>query len=260
MISTWSQGEADVSMAEELLVGLRETIRRHPWWQARAKLTLALLSQSGINPPDRVLDAGCGWGVTLEALERAGYWAEGLDISRRALEGLDRPERRLFLADLTQPIPDIDEPFHAVLALDVIEHIDDDRGTLERLGRLVRPGGAVVVSVPARPDFFTEFDAIQGHRRRYTPDTLRDAFTSTGLVLDRVLWWGQWMVSILRRQRQRPRSQPGDSTLDTYRRYLDLPPWPFLLVLQAAFALDHTRTIKGRNHSGTSLFGLAHRP
>ena len=63
-----------------------------------------------------------------------------------------------------------------MLALDVIEHIDDDRDAVSKLGQLARPGGVVIVSVPALPEFFTEFDEIQGHRRRYLPETLQATF------------------------------------------------------------------------------------
>src|SRR5262245_14880069 len=52
-----------------------------------------------VRSPARVLDTGCGWGVTLDALEAAGYRTSGLDVSRRALERLDRPNRRLIEAD-----------------------------------------------------------------------------------------------------------------------------------------------------------------
>ena len=64
-----------------------------------------------------------------------------MDISRRALQQLDRPGRRLVEADLAQPLGQIAAASDAVLALDVIEHIDDDRAAVARLGMLVRPGG-----------------------------------------------------------------------------------------------------------------------
>ena len=118
-----------------------------------------------------ILDVGCGWGVTLEALEKSGYHVLGMDISRRTLESLDRPDRRLVEADLANPWQ-IAAASDAVLALDVIEHLDDDRAAVARLEMLVRPGGVLIVSVPALPDLFSEFDAIQGHRRRYLPETL----------------------------------------------------------------------------------------
>jgi SAM-dependent methyltransferase len=207
-----------------------------------------------------VLDAGCGWGVTLDALERRGFDAVGMDISRRALERLDRPGRVLVEADLTQPVKRSVAPFDAVLALDVIEHIDDDRAIVARLATLACPGGLVVVSVPALPELFTEFDTIQGHRRRYRPETLRAAFDDTCLRVERVLWWGQSLVPMVRRQRARPRGRGGESPAEIYRRYLRLPPWPLTWLLRVVFALEHGRTLRGGLHTGTSLFAVARRP
>jgi len=260
MIVTWSSGNADVNMSEAILADLAGLVFRHPLWEARAKLALALLQRMDVLPPARVLEAGCGWGVNLEALERAGYRATGLDISRRALGRLDRPERQLIEADLTQPLPADLEPYDAVLALDVIEHLDDDRAAVSRLAQLARPGGVVVVSVPALPELFSEFDAVQGHRRRYLPETLQQAFSGSGLRIERLLWWGSWMVPLLRRQRRQRRAAPGESPSDTYRRYLRLPPWPAPLALRLAFALDAKRTLGQNTQTGTSLFALSRRP
>jgi SAM-dependent methyltransferase len=256
MIIQWSLGDADVNMEEAILVELSSTIHRHPWWRARATLTIALLKRLGVDRPARVLDAGCGWGVTLDRLERCGYRAEGLDISRLALERLDRPGRVLIEADLAQPLAESFEPYDAVLALDVIEHVDDDRVTIANLGRLARPGGVVVVSVPAMPELFTEFDAVQGHRRRYVPETLREAFVGSGLAIEQIFWWGAWLVPLLRRQRRRPRSQPGATVTEIYRRYLRLPPWPLPWLLRMAFALEQRPALAGALDTGTSLFAV----
>lgn len=262
MIATWSEGHADENMAEDILVELAGIVRRHPWWKARSDLTLALLEQLDVCPPAWICDAGCGWGSTLAGLERRGYRAVGVDISRAMLERLERerPGRDLIVADLTRPLPPGVGGYDAVLALDVIEHIDDDRAAVERLGQLARNGGVVVISVPALPDLYTEFDGIQGHRRRYLPETLRDAFAGTGLELERVFWWGSWLVPLLRRQRARPRARPGESVSAAYARYLNLPPWPAPLALRLGFALEHVWALSGRLSTGTSLFAVARRP
>ncbi len=259
MITQWSSGSAQAGMDEAILVDLAVAVGRHPWWAARASLTLALLGRLGVSPPARVLDAGCGWGVTLSALERRGYRAEGADVSRRALERLDRPGRTLIEADLTRLPPAGAGRFDAVLALDVIEHIDDDRAVVAGLGGLLSPGGVLVVSVPALPELYTEFDAIQGHRRRYLPETLGAAFAGSGLDLQQVFWWGSWLVPVLERQRSRPRSRGGDSPAQAYGRYLRLPPWPLSLALRLPFAWEQRRTLGHRLRTGTSLFAVARR-
>lgn len=260
MIEAWSSAPSDQAMPESILAELSEQVRRHPWWKARASLSLALLRRLGIVPPASVLDAGCGWGSTLLALERAGYRASGLDLSRRALEQLDaeRPGRRLIQADLAQGLPpSVSDSFDAVLALDVIEHLDDDRAAVARLAQLLRPGGWLLLSVPALPELWSEFDTIQGHRRRYRPDSLKAAFLDSGLSAPSILWWGGWMVPILARRRLRALGRAGEPPHLVYQRHLRLPPWPGPLVLRTLMAIEAPLALSGRLRRGTSLFALA---
>jgi SAM-dependent methyltransferase len=254
MIKTWSQGPAEEGMPEKILIETLEKVRRHPWWLARARLALALLQRERVAPPARLLEVGCGWGVNLEALERAGYSATGLDISKQILERIDKPSRQLIEADLNQEFPPQIDAWDALLALDVIEHVDQDGKVVTRLARLVRPGGLVVISVPARPDLWSEFDQVQGHRRRYVPETLRAVFLETALELRTIFWWGRWMVPILRRMRL-----PNPDQKKTYADYLRLPPWPGSWLMNLLFAWEQSRALDGRLSTGTSLFAVARR-
>jgi SAM-dependent methyltransferase len=258
MIVTWSKG-ADDYMPQELLVRTLQIVRRHPWWLARGILAVDALQREGIKLPANILDVGCGWGTNLDALEKAGYKTTGLDISRQILEAIDRPERKLIEADLTQDLPSGAGQFDGFLALDVIEHLDDDGAAVRRMGALLRPGGIGVISVPARPDLFSEFDEVQGHRRRYLPESLREAVTGSGLEIRRIFWWGQWMVPVLRRMRgKRTASSPGKPA-KTYAEYLRLPPWPGPLVMKSLYKLEHSRALNGWLQTGTSLFAVVTR-
>ena len=120
-----------------------------------------------------------------------------------------------------------------------------------------RPGGVVVLGVPALPELFAEFDAVQGHRRRYLPETLRAACGDSGLVVEQVFWWGQWMVPLLKHQRGRSRVLGRASPrLQTYRRYLRLPPWPIPWLFRLAYVAEQRRALSGRLRLGTSLFAV----
>jgi SAM-dependent methyltransferase len=258
MISVWSQGVADKNMPEAILVDALEKVRKHPWWHARAKLALALLEKHGIRPPASVADVGCGWGIELNALEQAGYHTVGFDISRHILELIDQPKRCLVEADFNQTLPGEHAMFDALLALDVIEHLDDDRGAVMRMASLLQSGGMAIISVPALPGLFSEFDEIQGHRRRYLPETLRAAFKDTGLTVREIFWWGAWMVPVLRRMRVRS-SKPDTrrKPAKTYVDYLHLPPWPVPVMMGWICAIEQRRALKGRLRTGTSLFAVA---
>jgi len=244
-------------MDDEILIGLREIVSRHPWWSARTNLVLALLDSLGIRPPANILEAGCGWGTNLEALEAAGYEVTGLDVSRKVLETLDRADRKLIEADLSQPLPTGSRTYDCVLALDVIEHIDDDCQAARQLGRLVKPGGRLLFSVPALPELFSEFDDVQGHRRRYTPLSFRGSLEGAGLVVEDIMWWGQWMVAPLRSRKMSRRGRPADTRVEVYKRYLELPSWPIPWAMSIMFRIDHWRTLRRRNVTGTSLIAVA---
>jgi len=255
MITVWSQGRANENMPETMLVETLANVRRHPWWRARARLALSLIKANGFCPPDSVLDVGCGWGVNLEILEDAQYHVTGLDVSRQILELIDRPNRHLIQADLNQSPPLSHKFYSILLLLDVIEHLDDDRGTITQLAALAKPGALLLVSVPALPDLFSEFDVIQGHRRRYMPETLRAAFDDTGFAIERIFWWGAWMVPVIRWVRQ----QKASPNPKTYSDYLRLPPWPAPLLMRALYSWEQGRAIAGRLSVGTTLFAVARR-
>lgn len=258
MISTWSQGAADENMPEHLLIATLERVRRHPWWLARARLVRAALERNGILPPATIAEMGCGWGTNMDVLEKAGYRVTGLDISRRILKTIDRPDRNLVEMDLNRDLPAAHPQFDVLLALDVIEHLDDDQGAVRRMGALLRPAGTAIVSVPALPEIFSDFDTVQGHRRRYLPDTLRAAFVGSGLTVRDIFWWGAWMVPVLRRARRRSSQlNPAARTAKTYVSYLKLPPWPVPLLMNLAYRFEQKRALKGLLKTGTSLFAVA---
>jgi SAM-dependent methyltransferase len=262
MITTWSRGLPDAFMPEAILTELSALICRHPWWQARTRLVMAILEKYAISPPAQVLDAGCGWGMTLDALEECGFRASGLDVSRQALERLDRRDRPLIEADLSRPLGPAalsHSALDAVLALDVIEHLDDDSAALATLGQLVRPGGIMVVSVPALPELFSDFDRVQGHRRRYQPDDLRSAFDHSGLEIEQLFWWGSWLVPLFKASRRRSLGPTGQAPAEIYRQNLRLPPRPIPGLFRAAFAWEQGRALLGKTKIGTSLVAIARR-
>jgi SAM-dependent methyltransferase len=83
------------------------------------------------------------------------------------------------------------------LALDVLEHIDDDAAALAEIGRLLRSGGLLIVSVPALPILWGAQDEINHHRRRYTRGSLREAFARARLPLPRVTYFNMFLFPVI---------------------------------------------------------------
>ena len=94
--------------------------------------------------------------------------------------------------------PELDEPVDSVVAINVLEHIEDDAGALRSLATAVQPGGSIVLWVPGYQQLYGEFDRKVGHVRRYTPSTLASAVRRAGLdvelvkpvnLLGGIAWW-----------------------------------------------------------------------
>jgi 2-polyprenyl-3-methyl-5-hydroxy-6-metoxy-1,4-benzoquinol methylase len=122
----------------------------------------------------RVLDVGAGIGATASVLATRGYerWVE-LEpdaVQAREIERLrergEIPSTYEVRVGTSDDLGD-GERFDTILYMDVLEHIEDDRGELERAARHLERGGAIVVLAPAHQSLYTAFDRSIGHFRRY---------------------------------------------------------------------------------------------
>ena len=148
-----------------------------------------------------ILEVGSGLGDLAEGLEGherlvvtdvdPGCLAE---LSRRFA---GRPEVEVKAFDLREDRR-VTTPVDTVLAVNVLEHIEDDVAALRRMTAEVVPGGTVVLFVPAYPSLYGPHDRAAGHVRRYTPRTLRASVVASGLrvevlhpvnFLGGVAWW-----------------------------------------------------------------------
>ncbi|HEY6594168.1 MAG TPA: class I SAM-dependent methyltransferase [Asanoa sp.] len=86
--------------------------------------------------------------------------------------------------------------YDLVCAFEVLEHIADDAAALEEWLPLVRPGGQLLLSVPADPSRFSRWDELVGHYRRYTADGLRERLTGAGATDTQIVHYG-WPLGYL---------------------------------------------------------------
>ena len=268
MIEIWNETSsvnADDHMPQEILIRLSKHVSDHPWWHARARLVARIIEQKLGPGSHRVLDAGCGWGVTLTYLERCGHDVSGLDVGRPALELLDKPIRNLILGDIQAgPVPEhAIGSFDVVLALDVLEHLDDDQVALFHLSQLVRPGGLVIVTVPAGPDLWSEFDEIKGHRKRYIKDELTRLFSESAYFDSfQVSYCWPWLIGPARWTRRRGvKSNKKDSrhSWEIYEEHVRPVSWPVRFVMNGLFWVSQWRITGAGERSGTSLLAYGYR-
>ena len=148
---------------------------RHWWFRARRRIVLDLLRRyvqrcDGQRP--RLADLGCGCGANLAAF-RAQYDAWGADATTAAaVHARSRVGQRVCLGRLPDSVPFAPASFDAVVMTDVLEHIDDDRGSAAAAVDLLVPGGVFVATVPAGQWLYTHRDAAHHHKRRYSRRSL----------------------------------------------------------------------------------------
>ncbi|HEX9398472.1 MAG TPA: glycosyltransferase [Anaeromyxobacter sp.] len=152
----------------------------------------------------RVLEIGSGTGnLTRHLVPRDAYVASDVNpLYLQTLRALtsDRPYLEVTLTDVTRgdSFPVVPGGFDTVVCLNVLEHVDDDVGSLENVRSVLAPGGRAIILVPRGPGLFGTLDEILGHRRRYTEATLRRAALEAGLQPVQILpfnrvgtpaWW-----------------------------------------------------------------------
>ncbi len=157
------------------------------WWFAGRTLVINTLMQqvlprtSGLN----LLDIGCGAGNMIHHLSRYGQ-VKGLEVDPRPVREARLRGYDVDLFDAQDPFPFDDGSFDVASALDVIEHVDDDLAVLQEAYRVLRPGGHLVVTVPAFMFLWSNNDVINAHKRRYTAKELKTRLIQAGFEVKRL--------------------------------------------------------------------------
>ena len=162
-----------------------ERVRRvetdHWWFVALRELVIQTLVR---RHPDggRVLDAGCGTGRLLRELP-PGFARTGVDVEADvlAVAGADASEIEFVEASLEQ-LPFADDSFDAVVSLDVVSdaRLADPHAALEELRRVLRPGGSLILNLPAYEFLRSGHDVVAQTARRYTAGSATRLLADTG--------------------------------------------------------------------------------
>jgi SAM-dependent methyltransferase len=240
---------------------------RHFWFGAR-NLALKTVIEGiapQFPPAYRVLEVGCGTGNTLRMMKDACADASvivGMDLFE---EGLQYARRRTHLPLVRARIEQAPFalPFDLVGMFDVLEHIQDDEATLGQVRILMKPGGYLVLTVPAHMALWSRFDEESRHCRRYEADELCDRLTGAGL---RVEYLTPFMASLY--PMARSARWLGGLANDVRRRFSvpeksavlgDLRVVPVVNDMVGFLLRQEAAVLKRRGHlpMGTSLLAVA---
>lgn len=169
-------------MDRAMLASMREVETTHWWFVARRELLLSVLQRFVPEGATDLLDIGCGTGANLEAIHRLlpSIKAVGVDADsycrsacvERGLRVLDSSATALSVGDSSQDV---------VCAFDVLEHLNDEGRALAEIERVLRPGGVLVLTVPAYQWLWGPHDELAHHRRRYTRRSVLKTLEGTSL-------------------------------------------------------------------------------
>jgi len=162
------------------------------WWYIGRRdlfLKMAARFDNGLSgKPFRILDVGCGTGINLKYLQILGD-VYGLDISKNALIFSQNRGLPSLICGSADKLPFKDELFDLVLALDVIEHIDEDLSAVRELNRVLKPGGRLILTVPAFQFLWTSHDLALHHKRRYTRSGILSILRLGGFENEKATYW-----------------------------------------------------------------------
>jgi SAM-dependent methyltransferase len=166
---------------------LFESEDRHFWFRARNAVLETVVRRETAGLPDgyRVLEIGCGTGYVLRMLKSVCNRGSvvGMDLF---LEGLEMARLRSSAALVQGRIeqPPFRHRFDVVGLFDTLEHIQDDRSALAHLHQLIRPGGTLLITVPAWQSLWSDFDEEAHHCRRYEASQLTDRLAEANFQVE----------------------------------------------------------------------------
>lgn len=243
-------------MDRQVYARMAELEDRHWWFVARRRILSETLRRHASLPVGaRVLEAGCGTGGNLPMLAGFGSVAcfepddEARDLARR------QGTFDIRAGALPDAIPFDPESFDLVVALDVLEHVADDAGSLSALGARLRPGGWSLLTVPAFPFLWSRHDVSHHHHRRYVKSQLSGLTRAAGLVPVRATYFNSLLFPAVAAVRFVKAGLGGRAREDDA-----LPPQVLNRLLTALFASE--RHLVGRLPMpvGVSLLMLARKP
>lgn len=159
---------------------------RHWWFAARRLILAAVIRRLQLPEQAEILEIGCGTGGNLGMLSAFGrVSAMEYDDYARAV-ATDVSGIAVAAGALPEPVPFTDGQFDLICLLDVLEHIQDDGAALARVRRLLKPGGYLLVTVPAYSWLWSAHDAAHHHQRRYTASMVRRKAGEAGLAVRRL--------------------------------------------------------------------------
>ena len=228
---------------------------RHWWFTARRRILDGVIERIVKPPKDaRILELGAGTGHNLAMLSRFGsVEASELDPVARELasERLGRPVVEAALPDLSM-FPEAS--YDLIALLDVLEHVPDDKGSLEAIRELLKPGAALLLTVPINPWMWTAHDVAHHHHRRYRKREIRTLAERAGYQIGLISPFNSLLFPPIAAVRLAGKLTGKDDSDDA------MPSAPVNRILDTIFGLERSLIGRVPMPFGVSLVTVLRRP
>ncbi len=226
----------------------------HWWFLGRRYLVLRELARHAGSEPGPILDVGCGTGGMLPHLQQIAP-AIGLDPAPEAAAACRR-RGVVFVNGGGTRLPFAAGVFGTITALDVIEHVADDTGMLRELYRVLRPGGLLLITVPAYQFLWSQHDEFNHHQRRYRRRSLQRTVRQAGFRIARISYYNTLLFPAAVARKAMMRFQRGAGPAS----HLEEVPAPLNALLRGIMLREEPIVARWDLPFGASLICAARRP
>jgi SAM-dependent methyltransferase len=185
-------------MSPDAYIEMADVESRHWWFVGRRSILTWLLERLELPADAKVLEIGSGTGGNLVMLSRFGQIsAMEMDTTAREIAAKKTDGRfDIRAGHCPEQIPFANEKFDLICLFDVLEHIEDDQGTLDAIGQMLSERGRVVLTVPAYQWMWSVHDEFLHHKRRYSREGLRQKIDRARFKVTRLSYFNTMLLPL----------------------------------------------------------------
>jgi len=147
---------------------------------------------------EKIAEIGCGNGIFTEAMSSFSQKSiDGIDLSENVLKMYKNPSGKIFLYNIEDKNPLLENHYNLIFALDVLEHIKEEKKFLKAISWHLKPKGKLIINVPANTRLYSKYDQQLGHFRRYDICSLSFILKKSDFNVSSHLYWGYSYLPLL---------------------------------------------------------------
>ena len=227
----------------------------HWWFTGRRSILRKTMAHYSPQAGDlAILEAGCGTGGNLRLLSEFGT-VSGFELDEDACRVAARSGVPIVRGCLPDEVPFEDNSFDMIALFDVLEHVKEDRESLSKLYKLLKPGGRLFITVPAFPSLWSHHDVRHHHFRRYRKNPLKRLIEETGFQVIRLSHYNFLLAPIVVMTRLYHNLSNNSHSDDE-----KMPPGWLNRLLRGIFSFEGNLLMRMDLPVGISLMAVAERP